>query len=76
MRRFAEYDPQSGIIRCVFDWPLDGVDPQYDPEVAQAVEVTDLDPEPGHGWTYAEGAFTPPEPEPEPAPEPPAEPTE
>lgn len=67
MRRFAEIDPATGALRCVFDWPdeIEG-DPEYQPSVAEAVEVTGVDPEPGPGWVYVEGAWVAP-------PEPPAE---
>lgn len=70
MRRFAEIDPVSGALRCVFDWPLADVAPAYQPGVAAAVEVTGLDPEPTDGWIYENGAWVspPPPPEPEPAP--------
>lgn len=70
MRRFAEIDPVSGALRCVFDWPVEiEGDPEYEPGVAVAVEVTGMDPEPAQGWNYIEGAWVaPPEPAPEPTP--------
>lgn len=71
MRRFAEIDPITGAVRCVFDWPdeIEG-DPVYQPGVAAAVEVTGMDPEPANGWVYLGGEWIP-----APAPEQPAEPT-
>lgn len=58
MKRFAEV--RGGQVAVVFDWPVPTVPPAFDPEVAQAVEVTGLEPEPGPGWAFADGVFTPP----------------
>lgn len=62
MQRFAEI--RAGKVVVVFGWALAGLAPAFDPEVGEVIEVTGLEPEPGPGWVFADGAFAPP-PEPE-----------
>jgi hypothetical protein len=60
---------KDNIVANVVVW--DGEATWSPPAGYVCVETTTLNPAPGPGWTYANGAFAPPpEPEPEPEPEP------
>lgn len=49
---------------------------QMKPKFDHVIRVDELDPLPGIGWSYADGAFTPPAPPEPPVEETPAEPEE
>jgi hypothetical protein len=52
MKKYAEILVETSVIRNIFEWPFDDIEPEFNPNVLIAVDITDLDPMPeiGQEW--------------------------
>jgi len=58
---------QSGTVQAVVIW--DGVAEWIPPDGMTEVDISTINPQPGPGWAYSNGVFTPPAAQPIPVPQ-------
>jgi hypothetical protein len=52
MKKYIEILVETGEVRNIFEWPFDDIEPEFNPAVLRAVDVTNIDPLPEIGIIY------------------------